>query len=169
MKAARGGRQQIGELLCNFLQKHPAFSANPLGDWEKLVGPQLARHSQPKSLKNKVLHVHVYDSIWKHHLELNKTILLDKINHSRPEPLVEKIVIRIGEIAPDQPVLNPNHRLLGRLKKKKVPSGKKSKSPSRPLTREEKELLAGIPDVELRALGRKLLRRLSLEDDEESG
>lgn len=163
----RGGRELAGELLSSFLRKHPAFSANPLGDWDKLVGPQVARHSQPRSLKNKVLVISVYDSIWKHHLELNKMALIDKINCDRPEPLVEKIVTRVGEIADTEPVLNPNYRLLEKMKKKSLKSVKKVKSLNRPLTSEEKELLAEINDTELRALGRKMLRRLPLESDED--
>lgn len=160
----RGGGELAGELLSNFLRKHPSFSANPLGDWDKLVGPQVARHSQPKSLKNKVLVISVYDSIWKHHLELNKMALMDKINYGRPDPLVEKIVIKVGEIADAEPVLNPNHRLLEKMKKKSLKSARKAKSPNRPLTPEEKEMLAGINDVELRSIGRRLLRRLPLEE-----
>jgi len=163
---ARGGGEHVGVLLGNFLRKHPAFSANPIGDWDKLVGRQVAQHSQPKSLKNKVLVISVYDSIWKHHLELNKMALLDKINCSRPEPLVEKIVIKVGEIADAEPVLNPNYRLLEKIKKKNSRSTRKVRSSSRPLTREEQELLAGISDAELRAMGKKLLKRLPLEDEE---
>jgi len=159
----KGHAQKVDALLMSFLKKHPAFKANPLGEWNELVGPQVARYSQPKSLKKKILTVSVYDSIWRHHLELNKEALLEKINRGRAEPLVEKIVIRVGEIPEELPVLNPNHRLLEKVKTKTVRPGKSRKPPVRKLTDEEKELLSKLTDPELRALGKKLLQRLPLE------
>jgi hypothetical protein len=158
----------VDYLLQRFLRKHPAFSPNPLGDWRKLAGPQVAEHSQPTSVKNKVLIVTAYDAIWKHHLELNKESLLEKINHGHPEPLIQKIIIKIGEVPAEEPVLNPNYRLLEKIKGKNLRSKKKKKPPQRPLTQEETELLANIGDAELRAIGKRLLRRLPMEGESET-
>lgn len=157
---------KVDAVLLSFLKTHPSFKANPIGEWSQLVGPQVARYSQPKSLKKKVLTVAVYDSIWRHHLELNKEALLEKINSGRPEPLVEKIVIRVGEIPDEVPVLNPNYRLLEKVKSKNLRSRKSKRPRARKLTREEQELLANLGDPELRALGKKLLQRLPLEENE---
>jgi len=149
-----------------FLASHPAFTPNPLGDWTELVGPQVARYARPHSLKKKVLVIHAYDAIWKHHLDLNKDALLEKINQGRPEPLVERIRVLVGEVPASEPVLNPNYKLLNELKAKNVRARKRKKPPVRRLTDEEKELLARLPDPDLRAIGRKLLQRLPLEEDE---
>lgn len=147
-----------------FLAGHPAFTPNPLGDWNELVGPQVARYARPYSLKKKVLVIHAHDAVWKHHLDLNKDALLEKINHQRVEPLVEKIRILVGVIEENEPVLNPNYKLLDELKAKNVRAKKKKKPPVRRLTKEEKELLANLPDSDLQVIGKRLLQRLPLEE-----
>jgi hypothetical protein len=150
----------VGSLVKQVLEKHPAFSANPLGDWGLLAGEQVARYSQPRSLKEKVLVIVAYDSVWKHHLELNKEELLLRINLNRPEPLVEKIAIKVGEIHAVPPVLNPTRKELDKVGRKRSSLVKKRKAPVRPLTPEEQSLLASLPDPDLRKIGKRLLQRL---------
>lgn len=150
----------VDTLVRRVLHDHPAFSANPLGNWEELAGIQIARYSQPKSLKNKVLVIVAYDSIWKHHLELNKEGLIHKINDGRPEPLVEKIVIRVGELPDSMPVLNPNHHRLEKIKSKRQQPKTGKRPPASPLSTEEKALLKDLPDADLRKIGKRLLSRL---------
>jgi hypothetical protein len=162
--AGCGKDNTLGPLLRNILNQHPAFSPNPLGDWRELAGEQVARHCQPKSLKNKVLRVVVQDSNWKHHLHLNLESLLANINRGRQEPLVEKIVLVVGEVPEADPPLNPNAKLLEKMKAKPR-RGKKLKAPLRILTAEEQQLLQRITDPELRRLCARLLRRVA--DDSE--
>ncbi len=150
----------LASLVRRVLQQHPAFSANPLGDWEELLGEQIARHCQPKSLKNKVLRVIVEDSHWKHHLHMLQVPLLSKINEGRPETIVEKLVLEVGELATSEAALNPNRILLDKLAHK-TQRNKKRKAPLRRLSDDENELLRGISDRELRRLCTRLLRRVS--------
>lgn len=157
----------LGSAVRRAIQAHPAFSASPLGDWAELVGEQVARNSQPKSLKNKVLTIVAYDSVWKHHLELNKEYLIDKINRKRPEPVVEKIVIRVGEVPESPAVLNPSSRKAEKMGAKRYRPQKRIKTPSRPLTEEEKALLKSLPDPELRKIGERLLKHIPLEEEKE--
>ena len=154
----------VGDLLQGLLKKHPAFSANPVGDWSEIAGEQLARYSEPVSLKKKVLVVVAYDSVYKHHLELNKNALIDKINCRSSEPLVEKIVIKVGELTGGDPVLNANARLLEKMGAKGSRAKKKKKTPPRPLTPDEKALLKTLTDPELRRIGERLLKHLPAED-----
>jgi len=161
----RGGPSlKAGDLLKRFLQRHPAFSANPIGDWKELVGEQIARYTRPRSLKKKVLVIAAHDSVWKHHLEQLKEVLAEKINGKRPEPVVEEIVIRVAQIPEAVPLLNPAHKDLQKLKGKKPALRKKPKTPVRKLTPEEQSLLKGLSDPDLRELGAKLLKRLPLDD-----
>ena len=155
---------EVGNAMRKALLAHPAFSANPLGDWNELVGEQVARYSQPKSLRKGVLTVVAYDSVWKHHLELNKAHLMEKINGKRPEPVVEDIVIRVGHVPESLPVLNPKSRQAEKVEAKRYRTKKKKKAPTRPLTPEEKDLLKSLPDAELRKIGARLLKRLPLEE-----
>ncbi len=156
----------LGPLLRQILKKHPAFAASPIGDWKELVGEQIARHSQPKSLKNKTLTVTVYDSVWKHHLEMLKEALVQKINGGKPEPMVTAIVLRVGELPREEPVLNPNHERLEKLKKTKGQKIRPPKKPPRKLTFPEQELIRSLPDAELRRIAKRLLEKVALEEEE---
>ena len=156
----------VGPIIRHFLRRLPAFSASALGEWRDLVGDQVAQYSQPKSLKQKLLTIIAHDSVWKHHLDLNREALIEKINKNRPEPIVEKIVVRVGELPQTPPVLNPRHRELEKLAARRSRSPKKEKIALRELTPEEKELLKKLPDPDLRAIGKRLLRRLPLDEKE---
>ncbi len=158
--AADDQKEALGPLLKRILEKHPAFSANPLGDWNELVGELIARHCQPKSLKNGTLRIVVVDSHWKHHLHMHQEALLAKINGGRPEPLAEKLVFIVGEMPASAPTLNPNHKLIEKLKTK-TPRGRRKKATLRELTTEEKALLQAIADPELRRACTRLLRRVN--------
>ncbi|HBZ56569.1 MAG TPA: hypothetical protein DEO88_14285 [Syntrophobacteraceae bacterium] len=152
-------REALGPLLRRILEKHPAFSANPLGDWEELVGELIAHHCQPKSLKNGILRFVVVDSHWKHHLHMHQEALLAKINEGRSEPLATKLVFSVGEMPASAPPLNPNHKLIEKLEAK-ARRGRKKKPVLRELSAEEKQLLQSITDPELRRACMRLLRRV---------
>ncbi len=159
-RSDRGSSVKVGSLLKNFLEQHPAFAANPIGDWKELVGEQVARCTSPRSLKNKVLVIVARDSVWKHHLEQYKEILTEKINDSRPEPIVEQIVIKVAELPESAPVLNPAHKNLEKIKGRRLAARRKLKAPARKLTPEEQALIKTLPDAGLREIGAKLLKRI---------
>jgi len=156
----RGSNVKVGSLLKTYLEQHPAFLANPIGDWKDLVGEQVARYTLPRSLKNKILVILAHDSVWKHHLEQLKEVLAEKINGKQSERVVEQIVIKVGEIPESAPVLNPTHNKLEKLKARRYAIHRKSKTPARPLTPEELSLIKSLPDPDLRKIGTKLLKRI---------
>jgi hypothetical protein len=158
-----GSKTVAGLLVKGLLKDHPAFSANPVGDWAELAGEQVARYSQPRTLKKKVLTIVAHDSVWKHHLEQFKEGLIELINRGRTEPLVEEIAIRVGDLPQAPPNMNPQSRKLDKLKSKRAAGRRKAKVPTRELTPEEQALIKSLPDPELRSLGKKLLRRMPLE------
>lgn len=148
----------VGRAVRKALEGHPAFAANPLGNWVDIVGEQIARYSNPVKLKDRVLLVIAFDSVWKHHLDLNREALLQKINEGRKIPLVEKISVRVGEVPQGDAPLNPHHELMQKSKAKTRRERKAKKVPKRTLTAEEESLLKAIEDPELKALGTKLLQ-----------
>ena len=156
--------EPLSALLSAVLRKHPAFSANPLGDWAAFVGEQVARASTPRSLKNGVLTVIAHDSVWKHHLEMHKEAILARVNSGRAEPVATSIVIRVGTLPESPPdALNPNAALLSKMTPKHLRTPVK-KAPLRDLSPEEKALLAALPDPDLRRAGTRILRRLPAGD-----
>ena len=160
--AAEDQKETLGPLLKRILEKLPAFSANPLGDWTEVVGELIAHHCQPKNLKNGTLRIIVEDSHWKHHLHMHQEALLAKINAGRSTPLAEKLIFVVGELPASAPALNPNHKLIEKLTAK-TKHGRKRKAPLRDLTSSEKALLQAIADPELRRACTRLLRRVSAE------
>jgi hypothetical protein len=156
----------VGRLVSLLIDRHPSFSATPVGDWKELVGEQVARYCQPQSLNKKVLIVTAYDSVWKHHLELHKEALVEKINRGRPEPLVEKIVVRVGELLEDAPRLPPDYPGKTQSGSGKIRENRKRKTPTRQLNPEEKTFLKNLQDPDLRALGTRLLKRIPLDSNE---
>ncbi len=165
-RSDKGSNAKVGPLLKKFLEQHPAFEANPIGDWKELVGEQVARYTVPKSLKNKVLVILAHDSVWKHHLEQYKEVLTDKINSRRPEPIVEQIVIKVAEMPESAPPLNPAHKNLEKMKGKRLTLRRKAKVPARKLTPEEQALIKSLPDPDLRQIGAKLLKRMPADEGE---
>lgn len=161
-----GSNIKVGPLLKKFLEQHPAFTANHIGDWKDLVGEQVARYTIPRSLKNKVLVIVAHDSVWKHHIEQYKEVLAEKINHRRPEPIVEQIVIKVAELPDLAPVLNPARKDLEKIKARRYAAHRKSKAPARKLTPEEQSLIKSLPDPGLRKIGAKLLKRVPVETAE---
>lgn len=155
----RGSLTPLGSVVAGVIREHPVFTANPIGDWQDIVGEQGAAASRPVSLKNKTLLVVARNSVWKHQLEMNRVPLLARINGTREQPLVERLVIRVGELPQSPPELNPARKLLNKKKPAKpATSGKKRKAPRRKLTPEEKTLLKTIKDPELRSIGQRLLQ-----------
>ena len=167
-RSDRGSSIKVGPLLKKFLEQHPAFTANPIGDWKDLVGEQVARYTVPRSLKNKVLVILAHDSVWKHHLEQYKEILTEKINGMRSERIVEQIVIKVAEMPESAPALNPAHKSLEKIKARRYAARRKPKTPARKLTQEEKSLIKSLPDPDLREIGAKLLKRIPADEAESS-
>lgn len=159
MKQKDSDTTDLSHLVRTILKEHPAFSANPLGDWADLAGEQVARYSQPISLKKKVLVIVAHDSVWKHSLEMEKEALMARINRGRPESLVKKIVIKVGEVPKALPVLNPGSRELEKSSSKRYRPKKLVKTPLRKLTPEDRELIRQLPS-ELRKVAERLLKRI---------
>jgi predicted nucleic acid-binding Zn ribbon protein len=69
--------------------------------WNKVVGPSIKRHAQPRSLRHGTLIVNVDSSVWLAQLDRYfKKRLKEKLNREVGKPLVKKIVFVSGESAP---------------------------------------------------------------------
>lgn len=152
----------LGTLIRKVLDRHPAFQANPLGDWADLVGQPAACYTAPKSLKNGRLTVVCFDAVWKHHLEMMKEDLVARVNRDRPVPLVKEIVFKIGLLPEADQAINPNHRLLAKVSGKRLRRSR-PKITRRALTAEEEAILKNLPDKELRRSARRILSRIPLD------
>jgi predicted nucleic acid-binding Zn ribbon protein len=71
--------------------------------WRKAVGPGIARHAQPSSIRGKRLTVVVDSSAWMQQLSLMKPEVLSRVNDRLGPDGIEDITLRLGELErPDE-------------------------------------------------------------------
>ncbi len=75
------------------LQEYRIFS-----DWDRTVGPAIARHARPASLRGNRLLLVVDSPAWMQQLSLMKPELRDKLNAGLGRESVREITLRLGEI-----------------------------------------------------------------------
>ena len=70
-----------------------------LGAWGEIVGESVAEHSQPRSIRNRILFLDVSHSTWMQQLQFLKPTLLEKVNNFLGEPLIQDIRFKLGKIS----------------------------------------------------------------------
>jgi predicted nucleic acid-binding Zn ribbon protein len=66
--------------------------------WAKAVGPGIARHSQPASIRGRRLTVIVDSSAWMQQLSLLKPEIIAKVNDRLGPDGIEGITLKLGEL-----------------------------------------------------------------------
>ena len=64
--------------------------------WPEIVGPEIAIHTHPRAMHNKILFVSVNTSTWSHHLTMMKEQIIVNLNHFAKEKAVEDIRFQGG-------------------------------------------------------------------------
>jgi hypothetical protein len=95
-----------------------------LGAWNEIAGATVAAHSQPRSIRNRILFIDVTHSTWMQQLQFLKPTLLEKVNNFLGEPLIQDIRFKLGRILPSPPSLSkndpPRQEVLGKETLKKI-------------------------------------------------
>jgi hypothetical protein len=94
--------------ICSILEKTlealeldvPLKSYSILGGWKEIVGESVALHTQPRTIRNRILFVEVTHPTWMQQLQFLKSMLLEKINAFLGESLIEDIRFKLGKISP---------------------------------------------------------------------
>src|SRR4030042_3515829 len=81
----------------------PLKTYSILGAWEEIVGESVAGHSQPHSIRNRILFIDVTHPTWMQQLPFLKPTLLEKVNTFLGEPLIQDIRFKLGKISPTIP------------------------------------------------------------------
>ncbi len=81
----------------------PLKSYSILGAWNEIAGAMVAEHSQPRSIRNRILFIDVTHSTWMQQLQFLKPTLLEKVNTFLGQPLIQDIRFRLGKVLPSAP------------------------------------------------------------------
>ncbi len=68
------------------------------GQWEKSVGPVIARHAQPQTVRGKKLTLVVDSPAWMQQLSLLKPEIVEKVNRNLGKGAIKEITLRLGEV-----------------------------------------------------------------------
>jgi len=88
--------RSLNDIIQKAQKKYPAFQqkiqeAKILAQWEKGVGPLIAKHTQVIGVRNAILRVIVNHAIWKSELLYRKNQILEILNFSQPQTLLKDI------------------------------------------------------------------------------
>ena len=137
MKKPQSLRSILEKTLKSLEIDVPVKTYSILGAWNEIVGESVANHSQPRSIRNRILFIDVTHSTWMQQLQFLKPTLLEKVNTFLGEPLIQDIRFKLGKVSPTIPALP------------KTPSLKDEKLDKATLNRIE-NLLQEIDDKEVR-------------------
>ncbi len=73
--------------------------------WPTVVGPQIARHTQPHAIVHGRLIVHVTDPVWLHHLSMMRPKVVAALGEKLRTSIVRELVLRVGEVS--SPAVTP--------------------------------------------------------------
>jgi hypothetical protein len=135
----------------------PLKTYSILGAWSEIVGESVAEHSQPRSIRNRIVFLDVSHSTWMQQLQFLKPTLLEKINRFLGEPFIQDIRFKLGKISRTIPASTKTH------------SFEDQKLDKATLNRIE-NLLQEIDDKEVRrSLGEVLVKGAKLEQHHKKG
>jgi predicted nucleic acid-binding Zn ribbon protein len=92
------------------------------GQWEKSVGPVIAHHAQPQTVRGKKLTLVVDSPAWMQQLSLLKPQIVEKVNRTLGKETIKDITLRLGEVEsrehPSEE--SPVRTVLGRDEREKI-------------------------------------------------
>jgi predicted nucleic acid-binding Zn ribbon protein len=73
-----------------------------VGQWEETVGPVIARHARPQTVRGKKLYLSVDSPAWMQQLSLLKPEIIEKVNRNFGKDAINDITLRLGEVVPSE-------------------------------------------------------------------
>ena len=91
----RGRRQHIRETIAAFLKsaglKEKFDEHMAIAFWDRAVGENIARHTEPSKVVKGILFVKVDDNSWRHELTYFKHEIIQKLNDSVGKQAIKEI------------------------------------------------------------------------------
>lgn len=83
--------------LLKHLKKPPSgVLAVVFGSWEKIVGPELARHCRPVAVDSNSVIVETDEPVWADELKWHSKVLLERIEEMSGNNQLTELVVRVG-------------------------------------------------------------------------
>ncbi|MDH5306988.1 MAG: DUF721 domain-containing protein [Myxococcales bacterium] len=103
----RGEPERLGALVPRVLTEmglgESARALRVAEHWERAVGPEIARHSQPTALRAGVLEVTVESSAWCQQLQMRRPELLEALRGVLGEAAPRDLWLKVGSIRSSAP------------------------------------------------------------------
>ena len=99
MKKPQSLRSVLERTLKSLEIDVPVKTYSIFGAWKEIVGDSLTLHTQPRSIRNRILFIDVSHSTWMQQLQFLKPTLLEKINTFLGEPHIQDIRFKLGKIS----------------------------------------------------------------------
>lgn len=91
----------IGSLLASFLDdegiREQLERVGMLDEWKERVGPKIAEVTRARSIADRTIIVEVRSSAWLMELNMMKGRILARLNESRPDAPLEKLVFVLSQ------------------------------------------------------------------------
>lgn len=84
---------QLEKIIKEYGWEQKLLDGKILSNWEKIVGPDVAKNTRIKKLENNTLYIQAKSTAWVTQLNLLQSHILRKINLEIPENNIKKIVI----------------------------------------------------------------------------
>lgn len=90
--------KSIGDLIDDFLKKRGLEERMEEVDinenWEKLVGPMIAKHTTSLQLKDQVLTLKLNSAALRHTISFSKSDLIEKLNEKLGKESIKEVVLK---------------------------------------------------------------------------
>ena len=94
----KSNHQSLGEVIQNFLQQSGWESkldeVKIMTEWDKFLGPSLAKHTKQVYIKNKKLHIRLNSSTLRQELSYKKSESVKDLNSTVGKEVINDIILK---------------------------------------------------------------------------
>jgi len=98
MLRRNSNQQSLGEVIKDFLKQsgwqQKLDEVKVLTEWDKILGPSLAKYTEEVFIQNKILHIRLNSSALRQELSFRKTEIIDELNASVGKEVIKDIVLK---------------------------------------------------------------------------
>lgn len=94
----KNNQQSLGEIIQDFLKQsgweRKLDEVKIMTEWDKILGPSLAKYTQEVFIQNKKLHIRLNSSTLRHELSYKKSEIVKDLNAAVGREVINDIVLK---------------------------------------------------------------------------